>query len=81
MDWIPRSLHEHVDTISRIVDFDDWGVSFKFVRLVDKIWGPHSVDRFAHFHNHKLPRFVSRFWNPDSEGVDAFCFDWAGENN
>lgn len=25
--------------------------------------------------------FFPRFWNPDSEGVDAFCFDWAGENN
>ena len=81
VDWIPRSLNEHADAISRIVDFDDWGVSFEFFRLVDNIWGPHSVDRFATSHNCKLPRFFSRFWNPDSEGVDAFCFDWAGENN
>ena len=81
VDWIPRSLNEHADAISRIVDFDDWGVSFEFFRLVDNIWGPHSVDRFANSHNRKLPRCFSRFWNPDSEGVDAFCFDWAGENN
>ena len=81
VDWIPRHLNEHADAISRIVDFDDWGVSFEFFRLVDNIWGPHSVDRFANSHNRKLPRFFSRFWNPDSEGVDAFCVDWAGENN
>ena len=74
VDWIPRSLNEHADTISRIVDFDDWGVSFEFFRYVDNIWDPHSVDRFAHSNNRKLPRFFFRFWNPDSEGVDAFCF-------
>ena len=81
VDWIPRSLNEHADTISRIVDFDDWGVSFEFFHHVDNIWDPHSVDRFANSHNRKLLRFLSRFWNPGSEGVDAFCFDWAGENN
>ena len=81
VDWIPRSANEHADTVSRIVDFDDWGVSFEFFCYVDNIWGPHSVDRFAHSHNRKLPRFFSRFWNSDSEGVDAFCFYWAGEDN
>ena len=81
VDLIPRSLNEHADTISRIVDFDDWGVSFEFSHRVDNIWDPHSVDRFANSHTRKLLRFFSRFWNPDSDGVDAFCFDWAGENN
>ena len=61
IDWIPRSLNEHADSISRIVDFDDWGVSFEFVNHVDRIWGPHSVDRFANCYNRKLPRFYSRF--------------------
>ena len=81
VDWIPRSLNEHADAISRIVDFDHCGVSFEFFSLVENIWGPHSVDRFANSHNRKLPKFFSHFWNPDSEEVDAFCFDWAGENN
>ena len=57
-------------------------VSFEFFRHVDNIWGPHSVDRFAHSHNRKFnTQILFSFWNPDSEGVDAFCFDWAGENN
>ena len=78
VDWIPSSLNEHADAISRIVDFDDWGVSFEFFHHVDNIWGPHSVDRFVHSHNRKLPRFFSRFWNPDSEGVDAFVLTGRG---
>ena len=78
VDWIPRSLNEHADAISRIVDFDDWGVSCKFFRYVDNIWGPHSVDPFAHSHNRKLPRFFSRFWNPDSEGWMPFVLTGKG---
>ena len=81
VDWIPRSFNDHADAISRIIDFDDWGVSFEFFNYIDHIWGPHTVDCFANFNNRKLTRFYSRYWNPDAEGVDAFCHDWAGENN
>ena len=49
---------------------------FEFFNHVDCIWGPHSVDRFANSHSRKLPRFLSQYWNPDSKGVDAFCYDW-----
>ena len=55
VDWIPSSLNENDDAISRIVDFDDWGVSFEFFRHVDSIWGPHSVDRFALSHTANYP--------------------------
>ena len=73
-DWIARSLNEHADAISRIVDFDDWGVSFEFFRLVGNIWGPHSLDRCAHSLYRKLPRFFSRFWIPGSEGGGCLLF-------
>ena len=52
VDWIPKSLNEHADAISRIFDFD---VSFEFFRLVDIIWGPYSVDRFVHSHTATYP--------------------------
>ena len=81
VDWVPRPLNEHADTISRFIDFDDWGVSLQFFNHVDSFWGPHSVDRFAKSHNTKLTRFYSRFWNRGCEGVDAFCCNWVGENN
>ena len=50
-------------------------------KVLDQKWGPHNIDRFASFFNTQLPRFNSRYWNPGTEGVDAFTCDWQGENN
>jgi len=58
VDWIPRFFKEHSATISRVVDFDDWGVSFEFFNYIDNIWGPHSVDRFANSHNRKITQVL-----------------------
>ena len=81
IDWIPRSLNDHADAISRFIGFDDWGVSLEFFNYIDQMWGPHTLDCFANFNNCKLSRFYSRYWDLDAEGVDAFCHDWAGGNN
>ena len=42
--------------------------------------GPHSVDCFADYYNQKLPKYFSRFWNPNSSGVDFFFQPLRGEN-
>ena len=35
IDWIPRSFNDHADAISRIIDFDDWGVYLEvFIILI-----------------------------------------------
>jgi hypothetical protein len=81
MEWIPRGENEKADQVSRIVDHDDWGISTEFFQCIESKWGPHTIDRFASHLNYKLKRFNSRFWTPGSEGVDAFAFDWRGENN
>ena len=81
IDWIPRSFNDHAEAISRIIDFDDWGLSLEFFNYIDHIWGPHTVDCFANFQYRKFTRFYSCYWNPDAEGVEAFCHDWGGENN
>ena len=39
------------------------------------------MNRFASFRNCQMTRFNSRCWNPDTEVVDAFTVNWAGENN
>ena len=31
IDWIPRSFNDHADAISRMINFDDWGVSLEFL--------------------------------------------------
>ena len=80
-EWVPRSSNEQADYLSRIVDFDDWSVSPHIFRFLDLKWGPHSIDRFADEHNHLLPRFDSRFWNPYCEAMDTFTRSWDFDNN
>ena len=38
------------------------------------------MDCFANFYNFKVSKFYSLFHTPGSAGVDAFAFDWKGEN-
>ncbi|KAL9963329.1 hypothetical protein ACROYT_G032521 [Oculina patagonica] len=80
-EWVPRSSNEQADYLSRIVDIDDWFVSPRIFRLLDLKWGSHSIDRFADEHNHLLPRFDSRFWNPLCEAMDTFTRSWSFDNN
>ena len=81
MAWIPSEKNQQADYLSRLVDHDDWMVNPYIFQWIDSIWGPHTIDRFATHYNRQLPRFNSRFWNPNSEAVDAFTCDWSGENN
>ena len=80
-EWIPREQNQTADYISRIIDYDDWGIDPAVFDLIDSRWGPHTVDRFASKHNAKLNRFNSRFLDYNTEAVDAFTVDWQGENN
>ncbi|XP_068713014.1 uncharacterized protein [Montipora foliosa] len=79
--WIPRSLNDRADLLSRFVDKDDWRVNPSVFRLVDAKWGPHAIDRFASYYKAQLPRFNSKFASPGCSGVDALVQDWSGENN
>ena len=81
VEWIPRSQNQQANFLSRIFDSDDWGLFPLSFHYIDSVWGSHSVDRFANHVNAKLPRFNSRFWNPGSEGIDAFVMNWHGEIN
>ena len=81
IEWVPRSLNEYADSLSRVIDFDDWSVSTDFFAYISSLFGPFTVDRFACPDSAKCARFYSKFWCPGAEGVDAFSVDWAGENN
>ena len=80
MEWIPRSDNEVGDYLSKIVDFDDWGVKDSYFQSVNSIWGPFTVDCFANSVNAKIPRFYPLFFQPGYLSVDALAFDWGGEN-
>ncbi|XP_072043483.1 uncharacterized protein, partial [Amphiura filiformis] len=81
VQWIPRTENQEADYLSRLIDFDDWGVSRPFFDFMNSLWGPYSVDRFADPINAKMGKFNSKFWCPGTAQVDAFSLDWSSDNN
>ncbi|VDI81742.1 Hypothetical predicted protein [Mytilus galloprovincialis] len=79
-EWVPRTFNEKADFISRIIDYDDWGVGEQLFTYLDSLWGPHEIDWFANDDNHKLTVFYSRYWTVNSIGIDAFTVNWNGVN-
>ena len=61
-EWIPRELNKKADYLSHIIDYDDWKLNPLVFAELDDAWGPHSVDRFASFHNCQVDRFNSSCW-------------------
>ena len=51
--WIPRSLNERADHLSRCKDCDDWEVSKWVFDSLEQKWGTFTVDRFASNYNNK----------------------------
>ena len=76
LTWISRDLNEMANAASRIIDYDDWGVTVYWFQYISDRLGMPQVDRFADANNTKLPRFNSRFFSPNCEAVDAFTQDW-----
>lgn len=79
--WISRDLNVSADCISKLVDFDDYGLNDIVFQRLNHLWGPHTIDRFSCGYNAKLPRFNSRFFQPGCEAVDAFAQNWGYDNN
>ena len=80
--WIPRKENEQADFFSRVIDYNDWGISsewFDKICLYCKVIP--SFDRFADQDNKKCTLFNSRFYHNQSEGVDAFTYDWSDHVN
>lgn len=81
IEWLPRTLNEYADCLSRVIDYDDWSISQEFYDHASSLFCPFTVDRFASSLNAKCTKFYSKFWCPGTLGVDAFSTDWANENN
>ena len=63
---MPRDLNERADYLSRIIDYDDCQLNPSVFSELDNCWGPHSVDRFASFHNSTVDvrTLAPRQWMP-----------------
>ena len=64
IEWIPRKNNVLADAMSKFYDSDDWMLNSKYFRILDKLWGPHTFDRFASANNKQCAKFNSRFWCP-----------------
>ena len=51
-------------------------------RLLDWVWGSHTINRCATWANHQLPQYNSRFYDLGAVGIDYLAQrDWDSENN
>ena len=70
------------DFLSRVKSTYEWRLHPKLFQMLDNIWGPHHVDRFASITSTQLPVYNSLYWDPKTAGVDALSqMDWADMNN
>ena len=75
-------LNVRADRASRWKDDrSEWRLSSDAFRCVEDAFGPHSVDLFASRRNTQLPRFFSRWLDPDSSATDAMARPWLREGN
>lgn len=79
--WIPKDLNVRANSISKLVDFDDYAINDFVFQSINDHWGPHTVYRFACSYNSKLPSFNSRFFQSGCKAVDAFSQGWGYHNN
>ena len=48
-EWIPRSLNQLVDWISKDIDQDDYMLHPDLFATLDILWVPHTIDRFSSY--------------------------------
>ena len=71
--WVPRAQNVRADAASRFSELDhcDYSLRHCVFDRINKLWGPHSIDRFASDHNTRLPRFNSSFFSEHAEWIDC----------
>jgi hypothetical protein len=77
-----RSEDNLADAYTRFHDRNDYCLSWRWFEYLDALWGPHTFDRFATQVNARCAQYNSMFWDPGTQGVDAFLYDWSqGHHN
>ena len=81
MTWVSRQQNTEADAMSRVIDYDDWGVHPNWFKHICSKLGQADFDRFADQNNAKTKLHNSRFFTSDTAGIDAFTQDWTGHLN
>ena len=80
--YLAGRLNTEADTLSRLPGHHEWYIHPRLFNFLDSTFGPHDIDRFASILTTQLPRYNSRFWDPQTEAVDALAQDdWATSQN
>jgi hypothetical protein len=79
--WVPREENQLADDDSKLIDTSNYSLSRQQFDLLDRRFGPHTVDRFADDQNKLVSCFNSRWWCPGTSAVDALAEPWSSENN
>ena len=80
--YLPGVDNTTADYLSRLPNKYEWKLHPNLFQYIDKLWGPHTIDRFATLVNTQLPVFNSRFAEPLTSGIDALTQkDWQDHNN
>ena len=81
MDWVPRSLNQYADAISRTVDYDDGSLNKTTFSFLMPTWAHIQwIVLHPHNYNKEVERFRSRFCHL-AEAVDTFTANWKNEVN
>ena len=68
--YIRSAANIWADRLSRILDDSDWQLHPRLFKSLDREYR-HTIDRFASGTNTHLPRFNSRWLEPETEAVDC----------
>ena len=70
------------DLLSRVQSRYEWKLHPNLFQMLDRMWGPHQIDRFASITSTQLERYNSMYYDPMTFGVDALAqTDWGRMNN
>ena len=78
--WIPRQKNQIADYYSKMTDSDDFSICHNTFRQICEAFGQPDYDRFADGINRRSIKFNSKYYCPDTNGVNAFTQDWSDAN-
>ena len=82
--YIRSAANVWADNLSRITDNSDWQLAPRVFGHLNKLWGAHTIDRFASANNKQLPRYNAKWRDGTAEAVDCLRLpdaEWRAKHN
>ena len=70
--WIPCEQNELADHYSRTNDKENWTIDDGSFELICNLYGTFAIDRFADNFNHKVEKFIFKYYCPGTFQVNTF---------